>query len=315
MLATLVDREKAAMDTETVPLGFLGIGIMGEPMAVNLAESGRQLVVWSRSQGRIASVRQAGAFIAATPAEVFERARIVIMMLANEAAIDEVLCRNTPDFERYVRDHVVVQMGTVAADYSLSLEKAIRGAGGTYVEAPVSGSRKPAEAGQLVAMVAGDEVAVDIVRPLLAPMCRQSVPCGTVPNALRMKVAVNVFLVTMVAGLTESFHFAEQFGLDVRRFAEVLDAGPMASSVSKMKLVKLVSGDFDPQAAIPDVLKNAMLMADAARKGSFASPLVDVCRSLLEETMELGGEKLDMIGMIRAIERRTASGHDLVRSP
>jgi 3-hydroxyisobutyrate dehydrogenase len=299
-------REEVAMVDAAMPIGFLGIGIMGEPMAANLAKSGKPLLVWSRSHTRLETVRAAGALVASSAAEVFERARLVILMLADEAAIDQVLCRGTSAFERNVRDHIIVQMGTVSTDYSHSLESAIKRAGGSYVEAPVSGSRKPAESGQLIGMIAGDEIAVDTVTPLLAPMCRLSVPCGAVPNALRMKVAVNVFLVTMVAGLTEAFHFAERFGLDTRRFAEILDEGPMSSSVSKMKLVKLVGGDFGAQAAIPDVLKNASLMAEAARSGNFASPLVDVCHSLLQETLAAGYDKLDMIAILRAIERRTA---------
>ena len=93
------------------------------------------------------------------------------------------------------------------------------------VEAPVSGSRTPAENGELVAMLAGDPDAVAEVRPLLAPMCRQTFLCGAVPGALHMKLAVNLYLITMVTGLAEAAHFAGQHGLDLERFVAVLDAG------------------------------------------------------------------------------------------
>src|SRR5690606_10248166 len=151
-------------------------------------------------------------------------------------------------------------MGTVSPEYSTALVDAVGAAGGAYVEAPVSGSRVPAEQGRLVALLAGDDGAVAEVRPLLAPMCRETFDCGPVPGALLMKLAVNLFLITQVTGLTEAFHFAGRHGLDRRRFLDVLDAGPMASAVSRMKAPKLLSRDFTVQAAATDVLKNNRLI-------------------------------------------------------
>lgn len=121
-------------------------------------------------------------------------------------------------------------MGTTSTRYSQDLATDVRAAGGRYVEAPVSGSRKPAEAGELVGMVAGDPADVSAVRPLLAPMCAWIVDCGRVPDALAMKLAVNLFLITMVTSLTEAFHFAQRSGLDLDKFREVLDSGPMAAT-------------------------------------------------------------------------------------
>jgi 3-hydroxyisobutyrate dehydrogenase len=130
--------------------------------------------------------------VAGSPEEVFERAEVVILMLATEAAVDEVLGRGSPGFPALVAGRTVVHMGTASPAWSLALEADVRAAGGSYVEAPVSGSRGPAEAGELVAMLAGDPAAVAEVRPLLAPMCRDAVDCGAVPGALLMKLAVNL---------------------------------------------------------------------------------------------------------------------------
>lgn len=197
-------------------------------------------------------------------------------------------------------------MGTTSPEYSHALETDVRAAGGRYVEAPVSGSRVPAEEGQLVAMLAGEPDAVDAVRPLLAPMCRETFVCGPAPSALLMKLAVNLFLITQVTGLTEAFHFAERQGLDRRLFLDVLDAGPMASGVSRMKAPKLFGRDFSVQAAALDVLKNNRLIAEAARKAQLASPLLDVCHTLFEETVAQGHGAQDMVAVLHAIETRTA---------
>ncbi|MGW3991252.1 NAD(P)-dependent oxidoreductase [Streptomyces sp. NPDC004830] len=287
-------------------VGFIGLGVMGQPMARNMARAGTRLVVWNRTPGRCEPLRAAGADVAADAEEVFHRAGTVFLMLADEAAVDTVLGRGTPDFGRRVADRTVVHMGTTSAEYSRALEGEIRGAGGRYVEAPVSGSRVPAERGELVGMLAGDEDAVAAVRPLLAPVCKETFGCGPVPGALLMKFSVNLFLITVVTGLAESFHFAGRHGLDQGLLREVLDAGPMASAVSRMKGPKLLERDFSVQAAAADVLKNNRLIAEAARKADVASPLLDVCHALYEETVRRGHGGDDMVAVLRAIEARTA---------
>lgn len=286
-------------------VGFVGLGVMGQPMALNLARAGTPLVVWNRTPGRCEPLRAAGAQIAASPAEVFERADTVILMLADETAVDAVLGRGTPDFAARAAGHTVVHMGTTSAEYSAGLQDDIRAEGGRYVEAPVSGSRVPAEQGQLVAMLAGDDGAVAAVRPLLAPMCRETFDCGDVPGALWMKFSVNLFLITLVTGLSEAFHFADRHGLDPRLLRDVLDAGPMASAVSRMKAPKLLTRDFSVQAAAADVLKNNQLIAEAARTARMASPLLDICHTLFEETVALGHGGEDMVAVLRAVEART----------
>ncbi|MFF9018677.1 NAD(P)-dependent oxidoreductase [Streptomyces eurythermus] len=287
-------------------VGFIGLGVMGGPMALRLARAGTPLIVWNRTPHRAEPLRAAGAEVAADAAEVFARAGVVLMMLADEAAVDAVLGRGTPELAARVAGRVIVHMGTTAPEYSRALEADIRAAGGRYAEAPVSGSRVPAEQGQLVAMLAGEEDAVAAVRPLLAPMCRETFDCGAVPGALLMKLSVNLFLITQVTGLAEAFHFAERQGLDRRLFLEVLDAGPMASAVSRMKAPKLRERDFSVQAAALDVLKNNRLIADAARDARLASPLLDVCHALFRETVARGHGGEDMVAVLRAIEARTA---------
>jgi len=289
-------------------IGFLGLGVMGKPMALNLARAGTPLVVWNRTAAKAEVLRAAGARVAASPAEVCEQTDVVIVMLANSAAIDSALGRGTPEFATNVARRTIVHMGTTSPEYSRELEAAISAAGGSYVEAPVSGSRKPAEAGQLVAMIAGEGASTAAVEPLLAPMCSQRFLCGAVPNALLMKLSVNLFLITMVTGLAEAVHFADRHGLDQQQLVAVLDAGPMASAVSRVKALKLIDRDFAVQASAADVLMNNRLVAEAARNSDTASPLLDVCHSLYGETVALGHGGSDMVAVLRAIEARTASG-------
>ena len=274
-------------------LGFIGLGVMGRPMAGHLVAAGHDLVVWTRS-----GVPLAGARFAAGPAEVFERADVVLLMLAGAEAIDSVL-------GPHVAGRTVVHMGTTSPEYSAGLGERIAGAGGRYVEAPVSGSRGPAEAAQLVAMLAGEPEDRDRVRPLLAPMCRQTFDCGPVPQGLLMKLAVNTFLISMVTGLAEAFHFAAGHGLDLAVLREVLDAGPMASYVSRGKAGMIVDGNYPAQASIRDVHYNSRLIVEAAA-GSM--PVMEVCRELFAETEAQGYGGEDMAAVIRAMMLRSGSG-------
>jgi 3-hydroxyisobutyrate dehydrogenase len=102
-------------------------------------------------------------------------------------------------------------------------------------------------------------------------------------------------------------HFAERYGLDIAQFIAVLDAGPMASDVSRVKAAKTVARDFAVQGAISNVLENNRLIAEAAREAGIASPLLDVCHSLYQETQALGLGGDDMIAVIRALEQRTSA--------
>lgn len=284
-------------------IGFIGLGVMGLPMARRLAAAGQPLRVWSRS-GTAALNGLPGVHHAASAAEVFAHADTVLLMLANAAAADDVLARGTPEFARRVQGRTLVTMGTTAPEYSAGLAADVREAGGRHVEAPVSGSRVPAENGQLVCMLAGDAADVARVRDLVAPLCKDAFDCGATPGALRLKLSVNLYLITLVTGLAEAVHFASRQGVALDLLNAVLDAGPMASAVSRIKLHKLVTRDFGVQAAIGDVLMNCRLIAEAARSAGAATPLLDDSLQLFAAAEALGLGRDDMAAVIRALEAR-----------
>src|SRR5712691_3239208 len=123
----------------SAPVGFIGLGAMGEPMAVNLVKAGTPLLVWNRSSAKCGILAEAGAAVAKDPAEVFARCEVVILMLVDGAAIDTVLARGHRAFGDRVKGRTVINMATTAPRYSKALEADVRAEGGRYVEAPVSG--------------------------------------------------------------------------------------------------------------------------------------------------------------------------------
>jgi len=286
-------------------IGFVGLGVMGQPMALNMVNAGIKLICWNRTLDRTEVLREAGAKIATSVDQVFERARIVIVMLFNEAALDAVLQRGYPEFSQLVAGKVIVSMGSNSPEYSRALSSEVMAAGGRYVEAPVSGSRKPAESGQLVSMIGGEQKLVEEISPLLKPMCKTIIYCGDVGNALLMKLAVNLYLNTMLVGLAEAIHFADQVGLDLAKFSEAIGSGPMACDVTRVKIPKLIERDFSVQAATSDAYNSTRLIADAARNARIVSPLLDLSSMLYKEAADLGNGNLDMVSVIRAIEARS----------
>lgn len=282
------------------PIGFIGLGAMGEPMARHLLQRLGQLMVWNRSPARCAPLAEAGAQVASSAAELFAASRVVFLMLTDGRAMDAVLERGTEQFAVHVAGRTVVNTATVSPHYSKALEADIHAAGGAYVEAPVSGSRKPAEQAQLVAMLAGEPSAVAAVQPLLAAMCRGTVPCGAVPRALTMKFAVNIFLIASVTGLAEAAHFAQAEGLDLQAWAGIVNASQMTSDISRVKVDKLLADNFDAQAAITNVLETTRLIAEAAQTDGIRAPLMDASLALYRRAEALGLGGSDMISVVRA---------------
>jgi len=285
-------------------LGFIGLGVMGTPMAGHLARAGHPGLGWSRSGRTAAAARSGGVKVAAQLEDVFAACETLILMLANDEAIDSVLDRQGGAFGDRVRGRLLINMGTSSAAYSQALGEQIRAAGGRYVEAPVSGSRVQAEAAQLVILLAGTDADLAVAAPLLAPMGRQTVCCGNVPSALRMKLAVNLYLITLVTGLAEAVHFAEAHGIELERFAQVLNAGPMASEVSRIKLDKMARGDSAVQASITDVHKNSALVAAAAREAGMHAPLIEASDALFAQAEHAGLGALDMAAVLEVVRAR-----------
>lgn len=286
------------MSERTPRVGVVGLGLMGSAIATRLSAR-HPLTVWNRTPAATAPFAGTSARVAPSAAEVFATCDTVIVMVTDERAVAEIL--DTVD----IAGTTVVQMSTVPPNASAALAARVTAAGGRYVEAPVSGSRQPALDGRLIGMIAGEEAALDDVEPILRGVCASVIRCGMPPQAMFMKLAANTFLITLVTGLAESFHFAETHDLDVRLLEQILGEGPMASFVSRAKAAALVAERHPPQAAIPDVLKNARLVVDAARQRRQAATLMDASTELYAEALALGHGGEDMAAVIAAYRART----------
>ncbi|KAM0324442.1 hypothetical protein ACHAQA_008224 [Verticillium albo-atrum] len=241
-------------------VGFMGLGVMGTPMALNLARK-FPLTVWNRSPSKYALLRQAGAIVAPTPRALAEDTDIIFTMLFNEAAFNSILDR---EFKEVIRGKTLINTSSVSVQFSQYLADQVHQAGGHFIEMPVSGSKVPAEQGHLVGMIAGDRSVADLIQPIVEPITKEAIYCGDIGMGLKTKYAVNLYLITMTAGLAESMALARAQGLDVEAFSQVLNAGPMASAYSKIKIAKMLNEDWSPQAAIRDCFNITQLIGSAS---------------------------------------------------
>ncbi len=278
-------------------IGFVGTGTMGEPIARRLLAAGMKLSVWNRTPGKCAHLRALGTRVAESLPQLFQDCEVILLMLLDAAAMDATLGALTCDDDRALSGRTLINLGTTSAADSAALAARVQRAGGRYVEAPVSGSRVQAEQGRLVAMLAGDADAVDLAASLLSPALARSFRCGKVPAAMQLKLAVNHFLIVMVAGLAEAVDGARAMGIDLTLLREVIDAGPMASDVSRIKLEKLVNADFSAQAAIHDVRTIAELVAEQAQGAGSQPGLMQHCVELYRRADESGHSDLDMVAV------------------
>jgi 3-hydroxyisobutyrate dehydrogenase-like beta-hydroxyacid dehydrogenase len=283
-------------------LGFLGLGVMGTPMARNLAKK-YPVKAWNRSPTKYATLKgYAGAIsFEETPTKVVENSDITFVMLFDATAIQSILDSN---FKRALPGKILVNTSSVSVEFSKSLDKEIREAGGRFLEMPVSGSKIPAEEGQLVGMMAGDPDLAKSIRPYVEPITRSAVYCGPIGSGLKTKYAVNALLITLTVGLAESMSLAKAQGLDLAAFGQVVEASPMGSAYSHIKVGKMLNQDWSPQASLKDCYNSTQLIRSAAISANVKSPLMDVCGKLYAQAMEAGLGEEDMIAIAKQIGDR-----------
>ncbi len=241
-------------------VGFLGLGVM-EPTHGFKPISQIPVMVWNRTASKYALLGKSGVHIGETPAQVAENCDVIFTMLFDDRALRSIF---DGDLKRALRGKMLVNSSSVSLETSQVLAEQVQQAGGHFIGMPVSGSKVTAEQGQLVGMLAGDRTATERIRPFLDPITSAAICCGPIGMGLKTKFAVNLFLITMTAGLAEATNLARAQGLDLNAFSQVLEASPMVSTHSRLKIAKMLNEDWSAQAALEDCYNLTLLIKSAA---------------------------------------------------
>jgi 3-hydroxyisobutyrate dehydrogenase len=249
--------------TATPSIAFLGTGRMGGPMAANLAHAGLAVRVWNRTASRAAALTGDGATVATSPAQAVQGAGIVVTMLADGPATEQAA--NGPDgFLATSRGAIWVQMATIGTQWTARLAGSAARHGMIFVDAPVSGSQGPAQAGQLTILASGPAQVRDVLAPVFAALGQATAWLGPAGDGTRAKLVLNSWLADIAETTAETLSFARQLGLEPAAIVDLLASTPLGSPYAVQKARTMLSGDFTPAFALKHALKDAELAAQAA---------------------------------------------------
>jgi 2-hydroxy-3-oxopropionate reductase len=296
--------------TSGEPVGFVGLGVMGRPMARNLVRAGRRVVVWNRSPEPAAELAAAGATVARTPAELAAAAPVVLTMLPDLPQVEEVLQGDGGLLAGMGRGSVLVVMGTVSPVGVRDLGARLEPAGVALVDAPVSGGDVGAEQGTLAIMVGGDPRDVARVRPLLEAMGTTVDHLGPLGAGQLAKACNQIVVAATLTALSEALVLARKGGLDAGRVFAVLAGGLAGSRVLEVKGPKLLGGDFRPGGAAAFQYKDLGFALAAARAEGVALPLTALVDQVYGAAVQQGFGDDDHSVVVRVIERLAGEPHD-----
>jgi 3-hydroxyisobutyrate dehydrogenase-like beta-hydroxyacid dehydrogenase len=229
-------------------IGFVGLGIMGSAMATNLLKAGFKVTIWNRSPDKYSPLVDLGATVSASPRAVAERSDVVIAMMATPVAVQSVRDGSEGIVAGLSSGTGYVDMSTVDAETSLESYRLAHEKGALFLEAPVAGSRKPAEDATLTIMAAGDRELYDSSLPVLEKMGKKILFLGETGNAARMKLANNLVMCGMLTALSEGIALAAGSGLDTAQFLEVLDSGAVTNPMFRLKGPQIAANKEFPTA-------------------------------------------------------------------
>ena len=254
--------------------GFLGLGIMGQAMAANLLKAGLDLTVWNRTADKCESLTRNGASRGETPAEVVAKSDITFAMVSDPAAARELCFGKQGVLEGITPGKGYIDVSTVDPQTSVEIGLAINKKGGRFLEAPVSGSKKPAEDGTLVFLCAGDDSLYHEAMPALEVMGKKNFYFGEVARGAQMKLVINMIMGTMMTAFGEGLSLGEKAGLNMSDIITVLDQGVIANQMFRLKGPMMVGGRFPSAFPLKHMQKDmrlALQMGDENGQALFTS--------------------------------------------
>ncbi len=281
-------------------IGFLGTGLMGEPMAQKLIDAKFSLVVYNRTQSKLASLKEAGAAIANTSAEVIQNCEIVILMLSNAGAIaDVLLSKNTASF---LKSRTVIQMGTIAPKQSKEIAAEIVNNGGEYLEAPVLGSIPQVKSGKLLVMVGSTPEQFTKYLPILKHFGPEPIHVGTVGKAAAMKLALNQLIAALTAAFSLSLALVKEEDVEVDMFMKILRQSALYAPTFDKKISRMLGRNFaNPNFPTKHLLKDTDLFLEEAKEIGLDIIGLEGTRKIIEKAIDKGFADDDYSAIFAAI--------------
>jgi 3-hydroxyisobutyrate dehydrogenase len=280
-------------------VAVLGLGLMGAGMSRNLLAAGMEVSVYNRSPERSAPLGEAGARVALTPREAAEGAHVIISMVADDNATRSVWMGPDGALAGAPAGAILVESSTTTVDWVRELAAAAKVGGFDLLDAPVTGSKVQAEAGELLFLVGGDAEVLERARPVLTAMSREIVHIGPGGSGALMKLVNNFLCGVQAASLGEAMAFIEKGGLDREKAVDVLLQGAPGSPLVKLLSGRMMRNDFTPNFALRLMMKDLTYAAAEGARNGVQLRTAEAARQVFETAVEAGFGEDDMSAVVR----------------
>ncbi|MDH0864936.1 NAD(P)-dependent oxidoreductase [Mitsuaria sp. GD03876] len=294
--------QRSYESTPPLRVSFLGLGVMGFPMAGHLAKAGQQVTVYNRSPAKAqAWVAEFGGQAAPTPREAAKDADIVFCCVGNDADLRSVVLGADGALAGMKPGAVFVDHTTASAEVARELYAAARGAGAHFVDAPVSGGQAGAVNGALTVMCGGDEAAFERVRPYALHLAKAVTRVGDAGAGQLAKMVNQICIAGIVQGLSEAIAFGQKSGLPMALVLDVIGKGAAQSWQMDNRGKTMVDDKFDFGFAVDWMRKDLGLVLDEARRNGARLPMTALVDQFYADVQEMGGGRFDTSSLIKRL--------------
>ena len=283
-------------------VGFMGLGIMGAAMAANVQRAGFPLMVYNRSADKAEEFAELGVGVASSPESLAHATDVIILMVTGPEAISNLLFGPGGAATSLNDRKTLINMSSVSPAYTRELAQRLAPTGCAFIDAPVSGTKKPAEEGTLLILAGGDRANVDEVTPILETMGKKVIYCGDAGFGSMMKMTVNLLLGLMMAGFSEAVHYGLKGGLTLDAILDVVLSGPLACGLYQVKSQMIQANDFPAQFPLKHMTKDAKYIIDTAYETGAAAPLGHVLLHLYRLGVSKGFGDHDFAAIAQVVE-------------
>ena len=280
-------------------IAFLGLGIMGRPMAANLAKAGHDVVVWNRTSGKDVP----GASSAATPAEAARGAEVVWMCVADTKAVESLLFGPQGVEESLAEGMIIVDSSTISPKATREFAARVNARGVQYVDAPITGSKIASEGGTLIFIAGGEESTLQKLQPLFSALGKHVFRMGETGKGQAAKLAMNLQIALIYEGFAESLTLAAKLGVSAETMMPLIQASMVRSGVVDYKAPFVLKRDFTPNFPLRLMHKDINLMLEAAKEARVKLPALETVEEVYDVAAEDGLKDLDYAATLTLLEK------------
>ncbi len=283
-------------------IGFIGLGIMGQPMALNLVKAGHRVTAFNRTRSKAEPLERAGARMASSPAEAARGADIVMTIVSDSAAVEEVVLGKGGVLETIRSGAVLIDSSTISPTLSRKIACHVAGRGARMLDAPVTGSKHGAEKGELTFMIGGEREVLDRVLPILQVLGKKHIYCGANGAGLSAKLAQNAIQATMVEVFCEGLVLAAKAGVQPQTMFEIIQSSMARASLTDFKAPFIFKGDFTPYFPLKLMHKDLELAMEAAYAQNVTMPAAAAVKEVYGAAKAQGKGDMDYAAVVTFLE-------------